>query len=987
MILCKNNLRLLGNIALALCFCAMTVGCEQQKHKAPLSESVLSESDKTTLNKLVLAADSLTGRASNIAASDSLLRLIDPLIKKTGRSKFAYQWHRQQIMNLFYSKKKQEAQQLSDSLNLQFAQAEDTISGFYNALSGWICWQNGNYNAGIAPLERAALVFEKYGLEKNLTIVYNTLGISYGQLGDHEKAIQNYEAALRINEKQVDSVKISRNHKNLAFAYLNLGDYQKAEKHNRLGKQFQLVNNGSFELQAAEILQYQGKPLEAVKIVRELRKTRPELFDADESANTIHNLLSYGEILLASGQTDEALPALKRSLFLQKPDPSLHNWMRAKNACLLGNAFLKKKDPELALSNYQLALCEYVPAFKPQSDLENPNLDALPPDLWAMESLCGKTAALDLLSAQYQRNHQKKEAIQYIYAALESAELAIQVIQKLKQNFVEDGSRLWLGEYAFKNFYEKPLDLAIRLADLTGDKTALEKAFLFASNSKAGVLRTALSEKRQLLQSGVSADSIRQLRELRLSAAALQNSLNIAPSDSIQNAYFQTKRSLDKFRQSLHLKPDESDLVDEFSLPRIQNWLPDSSLLVEYFLGDQNLYVFTVSKTGLQVDKKNLPAEFDAITDGFHRAVSDWQWVADSAALAEKVYLNAATKLYDLLLKNALKNHPNTTRLFVVPDKKLARLPFAALLTRPFSGGWKDLDLPVLIKKMAVSYRFSSALFARKAEHGKTEPRYGFGGFGTDYRDENTFSDLKKSNDPLAQNLLLGLRGGPDTLDFADDEVDSIALLTGGQKWLNGQATKSNFLENVADCRILHISLHTVETDPHDPTGLAILFSKMSETDANLLTSSELYSLDLNTELAVVSSCQSGFGQFKKGEGTLSLGRAMALAGCRSTVVNLWKADDRASRDLMISFYKNLKAGQTKDRALQNALLYYLQNTISERAGPQFWANFSAVGEMDALDFESEKASKWPLWIGGMAVFVLLTFIFLFFSKQSKQKK
>ena len=113
----------------------------------------------------------------------------------------------------------------------------------------------------------------------------------------------------------------------------------------------------------------------------------------------------------------------------------------------------------------------------------------------------------------------------------------------------------------------------------------------------------------------------------------------------------------------------------------------------------------------------------------------------------------------------------------------------------------------------------------------------------------------------------------------------------------------------------------------------------------------------------------------------------MALAGCRSTVVNLWKADDRASRDLMISFYKNLKAGQTKDRALQNALLYYLQNTISERAGPQFWANFSAVGEMDALDFESEKASKWPLWIGGMAVFILLTFIFLFFSKQSKQKK
>ena len=43
------------------------------------------------------------------------------------------------------------------------------------------------------------------------------------------------------------------------------------EKHNRLGKQCQLVNNGSFELQAAEISLYQGKKTLALQIVRQLK--------------------------------------------------------------------------------------------------------------------------------------------------------------------------------------------------------------------------------------------------------------------------------------------------------------------------------------------------------------------------------------------------------------------------------------------------------------------------------------------------------------------------------------------------------------------------------------------------------------------------------------------------------------------------------------------------------------------------------------------
>ncbi len=903
--------------------------------------------------------------------------------EKTGRTKAVYLTHRQQVLDLYNAKKEKESFALIDSLSSQFAQVDDTISGFYDGLQGWVYFHTKHYQKSILPLEKAASLFERYGLESKLNGIYNNLGAAYGQLGDHTKAIQNYQAAIRLNEENSDSVELTRNHKNLCQAYFNVGDLQNAEWHNRLGQKYQANKDGSFELQAAEIALARGHTADALRIGQQLKASRPDLFDINNKDAASENLLAFGSILLTARHTEEAIPYLKKSLELLPIDPTIADWKRAKNCNLLGDAFLKKGNPQQALRYFQSAIQAATPTFHPLHDLDNPPTDSLPTEVWAMEALNGKTAALEQISRQKRPALTKNETVQYVRAALESALCAIQIIQQLKTAFVEDDSRLWLGEYAFQNFYEKPMVLAIRFSELTGDKSALEKAFLFASKSKASVLRTALLEKEHMFHAGVSSDSIRLLRDLRLAAAALQNQLNDAPSDSTRSALFQVKRKIDQFRNNLHLsllKPDTAT----FLLKNLQKQLDDTSLLMEYFLGEKVLYIFTVSNDGFDVEQKSISTDFKQVTDGFRRSVSDWDWINDSAARAEKTYLRSATNLFDFLLKDALVKHPKTQRLFVVPDKNLARLPFSAFLTQPFSGGWKDLDLPVLIKKMAVSYRFSSDIYTENESLAKAIPRYGFGGFGTNYRDPFTFSTLEKSNDTMALHFLLALRGGQDTLNFADSEVDSIARLTGGQKWVNERATKPNFLSNASDYNILHLSLHTVETDPHDPTGLAILFSKATETDANILTSSELYALNLNTEMAVISSCESGLGQFKHGEGMLSLGRAMALAGCRATVINLWKADDRASRDQMISFYKNLKSGQSKDIALQNTLLYYLNNTVSERSIPPFWANFSAVGDMRPLVFTTETSQiSWGWYLLGVTTLILL-FVYWRYKKRKR---
>jgi len=112
--------------------------------------------------------------------------------------------------------------------------------------------------------------------------------------------------------------------------------------------------------------------------------------------------------------------------------------------------------------------------------------------------------------------------------------------------------------------------------------------------------------------------------------------------------------------------------------------------------------------------------------------------------------------------------------------------------------------------------------------------------------------------------------------------------------------------------------------------------------DDGLLTAAEIALLDLrSTDLAVLSACETGLGEVRRGEGIYGLRRAFAIAGVSALVMSLWKIPDAQTRDLMIEFYRRSAAGDSFSRALRTAQLHVRHSSPH----PRMWAGMHCIGQ------------------------------------------
>ncbi len=112
--------------------------------------------------------------------------------------------------------------------------------------------------------------------------------------------------------------------------------------------------------------------------------------------------------------------------------------------------------------------------------------------------------------------------------------------------------------------------------------------------------------------------------------------------------------------------------------------------------------------------------------------------------------------------------------------------------------------------------------------------------------------------------------------------------------------------------------------------------------EPGVLTAYEALTLRLeNTELVVLSACETGRGDTKVGDGVYGLQRAFLVAGADALIMSLFKVDDEATKKLMLYFYDNW---QNKKMDKREAFIEAKRTLRKEYKDPIYWGAFIMVG-------------------------------------------
>lgn len=871
-----------------------------------------------------------------------------------------------------------------------------SIGNYYDNI-GIIYNRKGDLNQSLIHKQKALDVRKRALPENHPSIAssYHNIGVEYEIRSNFEFASDYYKRALKIREAILD-----KTHPYLASSYRAIsrmemasGNLEQALEYSFKSTDITIQNFGASHSEVgashtttADILRKKNEEKRALEYFQKGLAIEEELFGKNSINSTpyLRNIayshwklgehgqaLKYckkalqifrkenmleterasniyiieGLIYKSLGNYKEAISKLKKSLELAESTfGSVHNvvaWYKLE----LGEVYITVEDYAKGLNLIQSALMANSPGFQDSSLYKNPVIDNYIKSELMAGGLLAKAEGLE-------NQYEKVKDLKDLTFALETYELIDQFYDHLKTERSRIEDKINALEQNRK-VYEGAIRISLRLHEITSDEKYLEKSFYFAEKSRSNALSVQLSGKKARKFAGIPDSLLTVESSLKSDRAFFQSRIFELESDKenpdlvriewFRDQLITTNGQLDTLTQML-----ESDYPDYFelkyknstlSVSDIQTKLSEDEALLEYFIGVKNIYIFNLTQDSYAVHAMNRDSLSENDIIKFIESLDPETSLSDKEVYDQ--FVSSAYILHEKLLGDPLSNLPNAIKqLTIIPDDLLSSIPWDILLTeKPQTGisiDYKNLDY--LFQKYIIDYGFSSSVL-----YGDRDEKDGNGSilaFASSY-DELSVDSYTSVPSQFRSELV--------PLSWNVSEVKKITEHISGTVYTGKEASERVFKENAEQYDILHLAMHAF-VDHQDPTRSRLMFTSTSDsTEDDMLHAFELFDMDISARMVVLSACETGIGEFKEGEGVMSLGNAFAYAGAPSIVMSHWNVDDQSTSQLMDLFYKGLSEGKAKDVALRDARIKFLESSTDITQKPIYWGSFVLVGKDEPL--------------------------------------
>lgn len=745
------------------------------------------------------------------------------------------------------------------------------------------------------------------------------IGAVYASLGDNEKALDYYNQALPLWRAMGERVRGAMTLNGIGLVYASMNEHQQAVDY--LGHALQLRH------------------------------------DAGDRRGEAYTLNSLGSVYASTGEQQKAIDHYGQALSLWQIVGDRYGEAIALNN--LGLTYYSIGDKQRAREHYDLALPLRMAVGDREGEANTRfNLARVRRDLGELEIAC------------------------------DEIEAALKLVEEVRMGMVSQELR---ASYmaTVQDYYDFYIDLLMHHHERSPTQGFEKAAFQISERARARSLLETLAETRVDIRQGVAPLLVERERHLqKLLNTKVEYQIRLLsgnPTEEQKSAVSKEIVTLTTEYQEIKSQvratsPRYAALtqIQPVSIKEIQRGALDkNTMLLEYALGEERSYLWTVTSTA--VDAYLLPkrAEIEKAAQRVRELLTvrnqcrSGETVEQKQArvrLADAQYPQAAMTLSRMLLQ-PVAHRLGTKRLLVVTQGGLQFIPFAAL-PAPEIGKNSErgksrvrAGKPLIIDHEIVHLPSASVLAALRRDMSGRKAASQIAAVLADpvfsTEDERVHAsprgnlirrklpdDVERNLSDLNENCVLDrlprLRG----TRWEGEEIIMLVPPGKGKLALDFTANRATAVDpDLSNYRILHFATHAfINTRHPELSGIVLsLIDEKGQDQNGFLPAHEIYNLKLPADLVVLSACQTGLGKEVRGEGLMGLTRGFMYAGAPRVVVSLWSVNDNATADLMVSFYRSMLGAK---RLTAAAALRAAQIGMWRRGGSaRDWGAFVLQGE------------------------------------------